>query len=87
MLIKDIIEKKLIEAFSPQHIEIIDESYKHHGHSGAPEGGQSHFIVSIRAAAFTDQSRVKQQRAIYAVLKEEMAGPIHALTLDVSGVE
>lgn len=87
MLVKDIIEKKLVEAFSPQHIEVIDESHKHHGHSAAPEGGQSHFIVSIRAAVFSDQSRVKQQRAIYAVLKEEMAGPIHALTLDVSGDE
>jgi BolA protein len=87
MLLRDIIEKKLTEAFAPQRLEVIDESHKHHGHAGAPDGGQSHFVVLIRAAAFADMSRVKQQRAIYAVLKQELAGPIHALSLDVAGAE
>lgn len=87
MLVKDVIEKKLVEAFEPQHIEVIDESHKHHGHASAPEGGQSHFAVTIKAAAFNNRSRVKQQRAIYAVLKDEMNGPIHALSLDVSGTD
>jgi BolA protein len=39
--------------------------------------------VVIRAEAFAGKNRVAQQRAIYAALKEEMAGPIHALALDV----
>jgi len=85
MLVKDIIEQKLKAAFSPQVIEVVDESHMHAGHSGAPEGGQSHFAVKIRAAAFEGKSRVAQQRAIYGALKEEMAGPIHALSLDVGG--
>ncbi|MBV1865296.1 MAG: BolA family transcriptional regulator [Rhodobacteraceae bacterium] len=85
MLVKDIIERKLKAAFSPQVIEVVDESHMHAGHSGAPEGGQSHFAVKIRATAFEGKSRVAQQRAIYGALKEEMAGPIHALSLDVGG--
>lgn len=85
MLVKDTIEMKLKAAFSPQEIEVIDESHQHAGHSGAPEGGQSHFAVMIRAAAFAGKSRVAQQRLIYAALKDEMAGPIHALSLDVGG--
>lgn len=85
MLVKDIIEQKLKAAFSPQALEVVDESHMHAGHSGAPEGGQSHFAVKIRAAAFEGKSRVAQQRAIYGALKEEMAGSIHALSLDVGG--
>ena len=83
MLVKNSIEMKLTEAFSPQLVEVVDESHLHAGHSGAPEGGQSHFAVKIRAAAFAGKSRVAQQRMIYGALKEEMAGPIHALSLDV----
>ena len=87
MQMRDVIETKLTEAFSPQRIEVVDESHKHAGHAGAPDGGQSHFAVIIRAQAFDGKSRVAQQRAIYGVLKEEMASQIHALALDVGGVE
>jgi len=37
------------------------------------------------SAALNGLSRVAQQRAIYTALKEEMAGPVHALALDVKG--
>jgi len=35
----------------------------------------------IVAGAFAGQSRVARQRAIYAILAEELAGPVHALQL------
>jgi BolA protein len=83
MRVAEQIEAKLQAAFAPTALEVIDESHLHAGHAGAPEGGQSHFRVTIRAAAFAGKSRVAQQRAIYGALKEEMSGPIHALALDV----
>ncbi|MBB5515674.1 BolA protein [Rubricella aquisinus] len=83
MRVAEQIELKLKDAFAPTALEVVDESHLHAGHAGAPEGGQSHFRVTIRAAEFAGKSRVAQQRAIYAALKEEMAGPIHALALDV----
>ena len=49
--------------------------------AGAREGGESHFNVVIEAAAFKGQGRVQRQRAVYAALKEELAGPVHALSL------
>jgi BolA family transcriptional regulator, general stress-responsive regulator len=75
------IRQKLQDAFSPSSLEVIDQSAKHAGHSGAREGGESHFDVVIRAAAFQGRSRVLRQRDVYAVLKEELAGPVHALSV------
>ncbi|MGB0498376.1 MAG: BolA family protein [Rubricella sp.] len=83
MRVADQIHRKLQDAFSPRELEVVDESHLHAGHAGAPEGGQSHFRVRIRADAFAGQSRVARQRAIYAVLADDMKKQIHALALDV----
>jgi BolA protein len=78
------IEQKLTEAFSPTLLEVIDESHHHAGHAGNPGGGESHFRIRIQAEAFAGKPRVAQQREIYKVLAEELAGPVHALALEVS---
>ncbi|MEL6584783.1 MAG: BolA family protein [Pseudomonadota bacterium] len=83
MRVVDQIDEKLRAAFTPTALEVVDESHLHAGHAGAPDGGQSHFRVMIRSEAFAGKSRVAQQRLIYGALKDEMAGTIHALALDV----
>lgn len=80
------ITQNLTAAFSPERLEVIDESEQHRGHGGYREGGETHFKVIIRAAAFTGMGRVAQQRAIYAELKAELQERVHALSLDVAGV-
>jgi BolA protein len=75
------IRTKLEAAFSPERLDIEDDSARHHGHAGASPGGESHFNVTIVARAFADLSRVQRQRAVYAALAEELAGPVHALSL------
>ena len=85
MSMADRIRSKLEAAFAPDLLEVIDESESHRGHGGWREGGETHFRVRIRAAAFDGLSRVAQHRAINAALAEEMAGPVHALALDVAG--
>ncbi|MCZ8209625.1 MAG: BolA family protein [Hyphomonadaceae bacterium] len=86
--------KKLTEAFTPLVLEILDESASHAGHAGAAvhaakQGGaatgigETHFSVTIVSAAFAGLNRVARQRAIYQVLAEELAGPVHALALKV----
>ncbi len=87
MQVSRIIEDKLKAAFAPEAIEVIDDSESHRGHAGWREGGQTHFTVVIRAAAFNGMSRVDRQRAIHKVLAEELAGPVHALALKVEGTE
>jgi len=81
MRVAETIEKKLTDAFSPKHLDIEDQSHLHAGHAGAREGGQSHFKVEIVADDFAGKSRLERQRMIYAVLAEELEGPVHALTL------
>ena len=75
------LREKLSAAFSPEELEIEDDSARHAGHAGASPGGESHFNIRIRAGAFAGQSRVARQRMVYRVLAEELAGPVHALSL------
>ncbi len=80
-VIADRIRKKLETAFAPARLEITDDSDKHHGHAGSREGGESHFTLLIESAAFAGTSRVDRQRMINKVLAEELAGPVHALSI------
>ncbi len=75
------IQDKLTQAFHPVRLEVIDDSARHAGHAGARDGGESHFNVVIVAAAFEGQGRVQRQRSIHAALSEELAGPVHALSI------
>lgn len=81
------IEDKLRDAFAPAELSVRDDSEAHRGHGGYREGGETHFHVTLRADALNGMSRVAQQRAIHAVLKEELEGRVHALALDVGGTE
>ncbi|HUI16624.1 MAG TPA: BolA family protein [Alphaproteobacteria bacterium] len=75
------IRAKLGAALAPSHLEIVDESARHAGHAGARPGGETHFRVEIVAAAFEGCSRVARQRRVYEILKDELAGGVHALSL------
>lgn len=72
---------KLEAAFAPERLEIVDDSARHAGHAGAREGGESHFTVVVVSAAFEGLNRVARQRAVNAALAEELAGPVHALSI------
>ncbi len=86
MTYADRMRAKLTEAFAPEALEIIDESEAHRGHGGYRDGGETHFKIIIRAAAFNDMSRVARQRAVMAAVKAELDERVHALALEVSGV-
>lgn len=75
------IQNKLTAAFQPTRLEIEDDSGRHAGHSGAREGGESHFNVTIESPAFSGTARVARQRMIHQALAEELAGPVHALSI------
>ena len=75
------LERKLTDAFAPARLQIEDDSARHAGHAGTRQGGESHFNVVIASAAFEGVSRVQRQRMVYAALAEELAGPVHALSV------
>lgn len=79
----DEIRAKLEAALAPQELDVVDDSESHRGHSGFQEGGESHYNVRIRAAAFEGQSRIKRHRMVHSALGPELIGRIHALALDL----
>lgn len=81
-----VIREKLTAAFAPTRLELEDDSWKHAGHHheggvDARDGGESHFQLTIVSDAFEGQGRVARQRAVNAALKDELAGPVHALSI------
>jgi len=77
--------EKLTSAFTPNEMDIVDESARHAGHAGATREdgsrGETHFHIRLVSPAFEGLGRVERQRRVYAVLKDELAGPVHALSL------
>ncbi len=86
-LVGKTLEAKLIAAFAPDFLQIIDESAQHAGHAGARPDGESHFRLKIVAAAFRGKSRVERHRMINAVLAEELKARVHALAIEASAPE
>lgn len=81
MTAKDTITKKLSEAFHPESLDVVDESYLHEGHAGHKPGGETHFRVYIVSKAFDGKTRIDRHRMINALLAEELAGGVHALAI------
>jgi len=79
--IKAALVRKLEAALAPVELEVIDESAGHEGHAGARPGGETHFRVEIVSQAFAGLSRIERQRLVYRILAEELAGPVHALSV------
>lgn len=81
-----IIREKLTRALSPVRLEIEDDSGRHAGHhhegglDGRP-GGESHFNLLVVSNAFQGEGRVQRQRRVNAALRDELAGPVHALSI------
>ena len=76
-LIESEIIQKLERVLSPSHLEVINESASHN----VPEGSESHFKVVIVSDKFNGLSAVKRHQSIYAVLADELRGPVHALAI------
>lgn len=76
---------KLQAAFTPEVLEVIDESEQHRGHGGWREGGETHFRIRMTAAAFDGMSRVERHRAVNRTVAQELEDGVHALALDLRG--
>ena len=81
MSVQDQIRSKLEKAYAPDQLNVIDESADHAGHVGARDEGETHFRVEIVSVAFSGKNRLQRQRDIYATLKQELEGPVHALSI------
>ena len=79
---KQLIESRIQQAFTPHHLEVIDDSDQHVGHAGH-QGGGRHFTVIIAANSLKDLARIDAHRKIYALFTELMPDEIHALRIKI----
>ena len=78
MQIQRSIETKLAEKLTPEHLEVINESHMH----SVPPGSESHFKVIVVSPQFDGLNRVRRHQTVNAVLADELAGPVHALSME-----
>jgi len=79
--VAEAIRSKLEAAFAPSRLELVDDSDRHHGHAGHSGAGESHFTLRIESEAFSGKARVMRQRLVMKALADELAGPVHALSI------
>ena len=77
MSLQDIIETKIREALLPNYLEVINESHMHN----VPSGSESHFKVIVVSDVFEAKSRVQRHQTMNTLLADELAGPVHALSI------
>ena len=75
------LHRRLEAALSPTRLEVVDESHRHAGHAGSRPRGETHFAVTVVAAAFAARTRLARQRLVYAAAGDLMATDIHALSI------
>lgn len=70
------IESKLA-TLDPLMVEVVNESHMH----SVPANSETHFKVTLVSERFDGLMPVKRHQLLYALLDEELAGPVHALAL------
>lgn len=88
MTIQETITAKLNNAFTPEHLEVINESFMHN----VAEGSESHFKIIIVCDDFKDKMLIARHRLVNKALqdelnKEQSEGGIHALALHTMTME
>lgn len=76
-VVQTAIEQKLEQAFAPVFLEVLNESHMH----SVPENSETHFKVTLVSDVFADVRKVQRHQKIYALLANELQGPVHALAL------
>ena len=72
------IERKIRAYLSPEYLDVINESHMHN----VPPGSESHFKVIVVSPFFDGLGRVQRHQHMNALLADELAGPVHALSME-----
>ncbi len=77
MIVQSVIETKLRNVFAPAHLVVMNESHMH----SVPPNSETHFKVVVVSDAFEGKRLVARHQAVNATLADELAGPVHALSI------
>ena len=76
------IEKKLEKKINFEKLEIINNSHKHKGHQFFSEE-KYHLHLKINSLFLQSISRLRAQKLIMNILKEDLKTKIHALEISI----
>ncbi|MDP4918198.1 MAG: BolA family transcriptional regulator, partial [Haliea sp.] len=68
MSVQEHIEKQLIAALAPAHLEVVNESHMH----SVPPNSETHFRVVVASEAFAGKRQVARHQRVYATLGQKM---------------
>lgn len=77
MTTQSVIENKIRDAYTPEHLEVINESSMHN----VPAGSESHFKLIVVSNAFDGKMLLQRHRLINKILENELSTSIHALSI------
>jgi len=77
MSVQENINQKLVNSFTPTHLEVDNESHMHN----VPPGSESHFKVIVVSDQFKGKSLIQRHRLVNQSLTEELSNHIHALAI------
>lgn len=80
------IRARLMAAFAPTELEVIDESHKHKGHAGARDG-RGHFRVKIVSSRFVGRKPIERHRMVFEALDSMLKTDIHALSVEARATD
>lgn len=79
----DRIREALSARFSPERLDIADDSGRHAHHAGrnGVQGEETHLTIVMVSAGFAGEGRVARSRLIHEALAAEFKTGLHALSL------
>lgn len=78
MSVAQLITDKLSQSFSPLHLDVINESNRHH----VPPNSETHFKVVVVSDKFEGLRLLARHREVNACLADELANGVHALSIN-----
>ncbi len=75
------VQNRLAEGLSPVYLTVENESHMH----SVPENSETHFRIVVVAEAFASLRQVQRHQKVYALLKDLIGNPVHALALHTYG--
>ena len=77
MSVQSAISQKLSDALELLHLEVLNES----GNHNVPANSETHFKVTVVSPNFEGDTLLARHRRINDILKDELAGSVHALAI------
>ena len=78
----DEIKEKINEKINPENIILVDNSYLHTKHKSF-DSNRFHLKLIIKSKKLKNMDKIAAHKEIFAILKNEMKGKIHALEIEI----